>query len=53
MNIGSFEIDIDSEFEMIKNKVFLNSDYIDYLVTGSGIDEILFLEIGYKWQSCK
>ncbi|MDR0368374.1 MAG: hypothetical protein LBH82_04455, partial [Bacteroidales bacterium] len=36
MNIGSFEIDIDSEFEMIKNKVFLNSDYIDYLVTGSG-----------------
>jgi len=46
INIGNFEIDIDNQ--NIKNKNIFNFDYVDYLITGSGIDENLFLKNGYN-----
>ena len=47
-HIGDFEIDMDNQ--RIKNKNVLDLDYEDYLITGSGIDEILFTKKGQVFE---
>lgn len=45
--IGIFEIDIDNQ--IVKNRCVFNSDYENYLITGSGMDDNQFLKEGYKF----